>query len=265
MKKWFLSFFVVVLLAFIFFFRVQLKDAVTQLTKPSLPQLKTAEEFVEKKSKAEIPAYQTDSKNSESGVQDFSADFPEEINLDIPFGSQAPFANWDLPYKETCEEASLIMAHYYFSGQRLDAKKMDEEILKLVDWEKKTFGYYEDTTAQEMAIILREYFGHKKVEVKYEFAIDDIKRAVAQGNPVIVPAAGRLLPNPNFRQPGPIYHALVIKGYTKDKIITNDPGTRKGADFLYNPDVLMNAIHDWNAQDILSGKKAMIIVQVEIF
>ena len=39
---------------------------------------------------------------------------------------------------------------------------------------------------------------------------------------------------------------LVIKGFTSDgKFITNDPGTRNGADYLYTESTLMSAIHDW--------------------
>ena len=54
---------------------------------------------------------------------------------------------------------------------------------------------------------------------------------------------------------------LIIKGYTKEgNFITNDPGTRRGADFIYSPGVLMNAIHDWNGGDVDNGKKVMIVV-----
>ena len=82
------------------------------------------------------------------------------------------------------------------------------------------------------------------------------------GRPVIVPAAGRLLKNPFFKQPGPYYHMLVIKGVTADgKFITHDPGTKRGADFLYGQEALYNAINDWDdARGTLSGRKAMIVV-----
>ncbi len=187
---------------------------------------------------------------------------PESINLKVPFASQAPFGDWGMPYQEACEEASAIMVKYFYDGKPLNAKTMDEEILKLVKWENKTFGYYQDTTAAEIVRVLKEYFFYKNVEVKYIFTIEDIKREVAAGHPVILPAAGRLLPNPNFRQPGPIYHALIVKGYMPDgRIITNDPGTRNGKDFLYKPEALMNALHEWNAEDILLGSPAMIVVK----
>ena len=54
---------------------------------------------------------------------------------------------------------------------------------------------------------------------------------------------------------------LVIKGYTKDgRFITNDPGTRRGANYLYDPNIVLNAIHYWNGGDVKNGKKAVIVV-----
>lgn len=242
MKKLFTGTLAFIFLVAVFSFRGQIKETVENILQPSLPEAKSAKDFA--------PAATLKIKKS----------LPSEVNLKIPFSQQAPFSNWGMPFKEACEEASLIMAHRFLVGEPLDEKIMRDEILKLVEWEKKEFGYFEDTTAEEMAKTLRKYFKHRKIEVRTEFTIDDIKREVAAGHPVILPVAGRLLGNPNFRQPGPIYHVIVVKGYTKTRIITNDPGTRKGADFLYAPEVIMNAIHDWNAQDILKGKKVMIVL-----
>jgi len=184
-----------------------------------------------------------------------------EINLAVPFTSQAPFTNWDLPYKESCEEASVLMLDYFYRGASLNPALANQEILKIVDWQKIKFGAYEDTDAAQTAQILRDYFGYKNVRVSYDISIEDIKKELALGRPVIVPAAGQLLPNPFFRQPGPLYHMLVIKGYKDGKFITNDPGTRRGADFLYSYEGLYNAIHDWNAGNVYAGRKAMIVAE----
>lgn len=186
---------------------------------------------------------------------------PVEFNLAVPFTSQAPFEKWDLPYKEACEEASILMVDAFYKKQKLTKKLSDEEIKKLVEWQKTRLGHFEDTNVEETARIMREYYGYKDVRVVYDITIDDIKREVAQGRPVILPAAGRLLGNKYFRQPGPLYHMLVVRGWTKKGlIITNDPGTKRGEGYLYKPDVLMKAVHDLNEGDVYKGRKAMIVV-----
>ena len=189
---------------------------------------------------------------------------PEEINLVVPFISQAPYAVWDHLHDEACEEASLIMLDAFYKNKKSLSKEETElAIQDLVKWEKDKYGYFEDTTAEQGVEMLAEFFKLSGAKVVYDITIDDIKNALAHGKPVAVPAAGKLLKNPYFRNGGPLYHMLVIKGYTKDgRFITNDPGTRRGADFTYNMDALYNAIHDWREdRDILQGRKAMIIIE----
>ena len=53
---------------------------------------------------------------------------------------------------------------------------------------------------------------------------------------------------------------LVVRGYTDDKFITNDVGTRKGENYQYDYDVLMNSIHDWNDGDVDNGQRVVIVV-----
>ncbi len=186
---------------------------------------------------------------------------PESINLAIPFTSQAPHANWDLPYQEACEEASMLMSARFLQGRTIDgANDADAAILQLVDHATNVMKYPIDSTAQETANILEDFY-KLDTELIYDFTWDDVKLALAQGYPVILPAAGRELGNPNFTSPGPIYHMLVIKGYTPSVVITNDPGTRKGADYQYSYDTLFNAAHDWNGGNVNEGKKVIIIVK----
>lgn len=195
-------------------------------------------------------------------VNPTSQTLPSEINLAVPFTSQAPYKNWDEVHEELCEEASVLMASHYILNKPIpNPGYADAELLKIKSWEEQVFGYYKDTTAAETARILREYFKLDKVTVVEGASIAAMKQALAERKLILLPSAGRLLPNPNFRSPGPLYHMLVVKGYTKDgKIITNDPGTRLGADFIYDPDALLNAVHDWNGGDVEHGNKVMIIV-----
>jgi hypothetical protein len=90
---------------------------------------------------------------------------------------------------------------------------------------------------------------------------DDIKRFIANGQPVLAVADGKVLPNPHFRNDGPVYHALIIRGYTEIEFITNDPGTQFGRGFKYKYEDLLNAIHDWNSGDVKDGKKVILVVE----
>ncbi|MBT5808408.1 hypothetical protein HOI18_04015 [Candidatus Uhrbacteria bacterium] len=190
---------------------------------------------------------------------------PLSINLAVPFTSQAPHANWDYPYKETCEEASVYMVHRYFEGEpegMIDAQKADDAILKIVAFEEGLFGYYEDTTVEQTGIFAEMMYGFSSAVAIEDPTVDDIKTQLAEGRPVIVPAAGRMLGNPYFTAPGPIYHMLVVRGYTEDdQFIVNDPGTKRGEAYLYDVDTLMSAIHDWNdGEEITDGGRVVLVL-----
>ena len=137
---------------------------------------------------------------------------------------------------------------------------MDDEILKMVDWQVKTWGSHKDLTVKETAEMAKEFYS-LNLTPKYGITIEDIKKQIVQDNPVIIPTAGRLLGNPYFRSPGPIYHMLVVIGYSGNNIIVQDIGTKRGEHYQYNAQVLYNAIHDWNGSpdNIESGRKAMLV------
>lgn len=190
---------------------------------------------------------------------------PDSFNLAVPFTSQAPHGNWSEPFKEACEEASLYMVHAYFQGVKetpIDPDTATTELQKIVAFEKELFGYYEDTTTEQTGTLAELMYGYANVETIDNPTVEQIKTHVAAGRPVIVPLAGRQLGNPFFTAPGPIYHMLVIRGYTKDgKFITNDPGTKHGEAYLYDFDTVMNAMHDWSGGgEITEGKKIVLIV-----
>jgi len=195
------------------------------------------------------------------------------VNLAVPFQAQAPGGDWSLPWQEACEEASSALVDAFWQGQSVSVGDMEQRILTLVDWENKNFGYYEQTTAAQAAAMIRAVYGYKKVVVTYDATIKDIEDNVRAGRPVIVPLAGRLLGNPYYTAPGPIYHMLVVKGITGNgDLITNDVGTRHGHNLTYNPTVFLNAMHDlpqggatWPpgvvAEEwIKTGRRAIIVV-----
>lgn len=203
-------------------------------------------------------------KPGQRDVLAFSGTLPQEINLDVPFTTQAPFSNWDNPYQEACEEASAIMVDGFYRGRtgKIAPEDADAAILKIVAYENATFGFYEDTTAEQVGALIRSYYGYAQVVVKPLTSVDDIKAPLVLGYPVMVPMAGKLLNNPNFKNGGPPYHMVVIRGYTPTMFITNDPGTRKGEQYVYDYDTIMNAAHDWTGDKatVATGKPMMIVV-----
>lgn len=188
---------------------------------------------------------------------------PSTFNLAVPFTSQAPTGDWSEPYQDACEEASLYMVHEFYQGHaagKIDPAEADQAILQIVKFEQALFGFYESTSAAQTALLGEQMYGYARIDVLDNPTVDDIKAQITAGHPVIVPEDGQMLGNPNYTAPGPIYHMLVIKGYTKTQFITNDSGTRNGENYAYDFDVIMNAMHDWNGGDVLKGKAEMIIV-----
>lgn len=189
---------------------------------------------------------------------------PASVNLAVPFTSQAPHGVWEMPYKEACEEASLYMAHAFFDGvltSSIDSDTADQDLVKMVAFENDLFGYFEDTTAEQTALIAEMYYGYQTLLIE-DPTVEQIKEQLALGRPVIVPAAGQLLGNPYFTAPGPLYHMLILRGYTaSNQFIANDPGTKRGEAYVYDIDTIMNAMHDWNnGGEITEGRKVVLVV-----
>lgn len=188
---------------------------------------------------------------------------PETYEIaNVPFVSQAPFANWDQLHDEACEEASIVIVKYYLDGKSLSADQMEAEIQMLVGWQEKNWGGHNDLTAAQTADLAKAVYNINLTEKPIQ-SIDDIKSEVSQNHLVIVPTAGRLLGNPNFRTPGPVYHMLVISGYNQNSLTTQDVGTRNGKNYIYANSILFNAIHDWagTPDAISSGQKVMLVTE----
>lgn len=185
---------------------------------------------------------------------------PDSFSLNIPFIIQAPFGNWNSPFDQTCEETSILMVYYYFQNKTVDYTEVVRELYNIVSFQERTYGFYKDTSAEETAQLVRDYYGYK-ANVYFDVSALDIKRELVKGNPVVVPLAGRLLNNPYFTALGPLYHMAVIKGYNQDGFIVHDPGTKRGADFFYSYQIIDQALHDFNYGDVLNGKSAMISIE----
>lgn len=228
------------------------------VTKPNLPETEETKERKNERTEEQAEPRQQD---VHSSISSSVHSLPDSLNLAVPFTSQAPHANWDARHEEYCEEASALMAGRYFQGRVIEnPDDADAAMRELETWQLEHFGYFESTTAAETEAMIEDVYD-LTVTIVSDVTADAMKQTLAGGSLVILPAAGRELGNPYFQRPGPIYHMLIVKGYTADgRFITNDPGTRRGADFVYTADRLLNAVGDYNHGDPTNGEKVMLVV-----
>ncbi|MBI5230215.1 MAG: C39 family peptidase [Candidatus Magasanikbacteria bacterium] len=180
--------------------------------------------------------------------------------LDVPFSIQIPNGAWVQPFKDACEETSLLMADAFYRRTTFkDKQDASRKILSLVELEDRIFGFNADTNAEVMTRIINDFMPFE-ARVVEKPTISMIKGEIDAGRLVLVPANGRLLPNPYFKSPGPLYHVVVIVGYddARKEFITNDPATRHGKNFRYTMDIIMRANADW-APD-LEGERSKVMV-----
>lgn len=164
--------------------------------------------------------------------------------LPVQFICQAPLQteeNWKY-HEESCEEAAVLQAYLYETGQTMTKQQANDEILKMIDWQMKNFGEHKDLYADDVKKFISGYYNIPAVdiEVTYDTTLDNIKDFILQGYPVIVPIMGNILKNPYYPYPG--YHMLTVIGFTEDKIITNDNGTRHGEKFSYDNEIFLEAM-----------------------
>lgn len=186
----------------------------------------------------------------------------------VPFASQAPFAEWkDERFQDGCEEAAALLAVYWAKGLTLDKIKAKEEILAMSAFQTEKYQEFRDTSVEDSAErLIKGYFKYDNFEVKNDISLTDIKNELTKGNLVIVPANGQALNNPHFTAPGPERHNIVVRGFDDQKgiFITNDPGIKEGELYQYPQDVLFKAIRDYPTgyhQPITETKKVMIVIK----
>lgn len=185
----------------------------------------------------------------------------KQINLAVPFTAQAPLGDWSQPWQDACEEASFLMLDYYYQNKKMPTSaEVASKLEAMVNWQIAHWGDHHNLTIAELKNYI-EANSTYRVEIIEDLDLAKIKNLLDKQQPVIIPADGHLLANPYFTDDGPDYHMLVIKGYQDDYLITNDPGTRRGADFIYQADHLLASIFDWNQNELrASGKKRGLVI-----
>ncbi len=184
------------------------------------------------------------------------------VNWNVPFFPQAPDADWSLPWQEACEEASVVLAYHYATGIPLDRSTFRQDVLDLVAWQKKAWGDYIHSDMSQTLRFFTEHYGFSGAKILQNPTAEDLKNVLRQGSIIVAPFAGRRLLNPFYSGIGPIYHVLVIRGFDETHFITNDVGTKRGQDFIYPIERVMQALHDWNGTEeaMEQGPRRVIVV-----
>lgn len=188
---------------------------------------------------------------------------PKNLNNYVPFTSQAPLGNWDKFHDAACEEASLVMAHYYLKERDVVFSKEAEKDIQYVGNKMKDGGIA-DLNISKLKDYAEKIYDYQNWKIINNPSVEDIKKELAQKNIIIIPLAGREIGNPYYKNPGPLYHMLLISGYDDNKgvFITQDPGTKRGKDFTYKFNTLLKANHDFpgDTNKIDQGLSKILIV-----
>ncbi len=166
--------------------------------------------------------------------------------LSVPFTPQAPDGIWMDPWEDACEEATIAMVDAFYAQKLITKDYAKNMIRRIIRLEMNLLGFHKDTNADQIVSTINNYFPWE-ARVVTNPTIEQIKAEIDAGQPMIVPVHGRSLKNPYFRNGGPDYHTIVIAGYDdgKKEFIVEEPGTRRGLDFRYPYDRIMNAMHDF--------------------
>jgi hypothetical protein len=186
----------------------------------------------------------------------------KELNLPIPFSTQAPTGNWD--GNENCEETSAIMAYQFLNGNREDelpADMVQSQISKLIAWEQANLKHSANTGAEETGQMIQKALDLKTNLLK-DFTENDFKKTLQNQQVILLPLNAQLLAPANYSNFHPTYHMVVVRGYDEKGFFINDPGTGSGKNNHYTFNELKSAASDWNATDkkIDTTKKTAIIV-----
>ncbi len=175
-----------------------------------------------------------------------------KVDLPVPYTSEIPNGTWTGPWKNACEEASIIMAEGYYYGYegtipKAAAMKNMSPLFKIED---KLYGSNADTDAKRTAQLINDY-SDVSATIKENPTLEDIKNELIANRPVISFHYAKDLKNPNhrWRVGGSYYHVMVIVGFddaTKEFIFNDSGDVATGAKYRYSYDAVMASLHDFD-------------------
>lgn len=179
---------------------------------------------------------------------------PKKLNCQ--FYSQAPTWNWNQPYQDYCEEASIILWLNCLEWKNVWLNEYLSQLDGLWAYEQKNW-YEKDVSMEEIKkILLKKYWKESKIIKNPTF--DKIKKILDKWHLMIVWVAGQQLWNPYYSWDGPIYHVVLVVGYDWNNIITHDVWISKWENYRYDNKHFINSIHNWSKENILEWEKVIL-------
>lgn len=184
----------------------------------------------------------------------------------VPFTPQAPLAHWsDKRQADGCEEASILMAMMWARDYSLTAQEAENEIINIANWQIENYDSSVDTSTYDAATrIVDGYFGYSDYQVLDNVSKEDIIDLMRAGNLIVAPMNGAALKNPYFSSPPPEKHMLLLIGYneTADYFIVHEPGTKRGAYYKYDGELIYSAIKNYptTGQTSVFSEKSVIAI-----
>lgn len=193
------------------------------------------------------------------------ANFVYAKNLDVNFFSQSPDGYWGQPWQDACEETVIAMLDNFYRNTLITENKnySKSEILRILNIKNNHLGYSLDENAKKMVEIINQFLPWEARTIKNP-TLEQIKKEIDEGRPIILPVYGKMLYNPHFVGSGPQFHTVIISGYDEDnaEFITQEPGTKYGRNYRYSYTTLLNANHDFlPAYQTKNGEKIAIFTQ----
>lgn len=166
--------------------------------------------------------------------------------LAVPFTSQSPRGIWIEPWQNACEETVTIMVDHFYKGDTsLSTHAAETSILWMYNTKTRRFGWSLDENASTIVQWINDYLPWEAHVVETP-TIAMMQAEIDAGRPIILPVYAPYLSNPFFSGFF-AYHTIVLSGYDDEKkvFITQEPGTRRGANFTYSYETILKAMHDF--------------------
>lgn len=176
-------------------------------------------------------------------------EFPNYYLLDVPFVMQAPLANWDI-HDDSCEEAGILLAHYYYLQLPLSKEEADRELKNMIADQVVKNGKQVDIFAEEIAEFAKQYYGYDDARV-LDGEKENIKHQIVKGNPVIILTTAAYLKPEKNDYPEMDYHIVLAVGFDEYGFIVHDVGTYSGKDTHYSYRVLDQAMSDYQKKVVV--------------